>query len=204
MDGRERKTEGGYANSWFTRGSYWVGEKGGQTGYPKHRIVHRSRSRWHVTWMHNAIPIPFALILSVHVYLDFTLVCVLQKNAAATGRYCRVGTTTTDAITVVVAATTTTIAIRGWQAQTSTDISSFFYVFSVNSCCALVPVSTRPFVRYLTWFFNLVFYCYLVFLSVCSFLPMGLLSRERKNEMFEAQANRILMIGPLSYLSSFV
>lgn len=25
------------------------GEKGGQTGYPKHRIVHRSRSRWHVT-----------------------------------------------------------------------------------------------------------------------------------------------------------
>lgn len=25
------------------------GGKGGQTGYPKHRIVHRSRSRWHVT-----------------------------------------------------------------------------------------------------------------------------------------------------------
>jgi len=25
------------------------GEKDGQTGYPKQRIVHRSRSRWHVT-----------------------------------------------------------------------------------------------------------------------------------------------------------
>lgn len=48
-----------------------------------------------------------------HLYLDFTLVCVLQKNAAATGRYYRTGTTTTDAITIVVAATTTTIAIRG-------------------------------------------------------------------------------------------
>lgn len=40
--------------------------------------------------MHNAIPIPFALILSTAcLYLDFTLVCVLQKNAAATGRYRR-------------------------------------------------------------------------------------------------------------------
>lgn len=40
--------------------------------------------------MHNAIPIPFALILSTDcLYLDFTLVCVLQKNAAATGRYRR-------------------------------------------------------------------------------------------------------------------
>lgn len=53
------------------------------------------------------------------LYLDFTLVCVLQKNAAATGRYyCRAGTTT-DAIAIAVAATTaaaattTTIAIRG-------------------------------------------------------------------------------------------
>lgn len=51
------------------------------------------------------------------LYLDFTLVCVLQKNAAATGRYCRVGTTT-DAIAIAIAATaaaatTTTIAIRG-------------------------------------------------------------------------------------------
>lgn len=88
----------------------------------------------------------------VRLYLDFALVCVLQKNAAATGRYCRTGTTTSDAITIVVAATAadtnTTIAIRGQQAQT--DISSFFYVLSVDSCCALVPVSTRPFVRYLT------------------------------------------------------
>lgn len=45
--------------------------------------------------------------------------------------------------------------------------------------------------------FNVIFqsrlYCYLVFLSVCSFLPMGLLSRERKNEIFEAQANRTLI-----------
>lgn len=51
------------------------------------------------------------------LYLDFALACVLQKNAAATGRYCCASTTTTtDAITIVVAATaaaTTTIAIRG-------------------------------------------------------------------------------------------
>jgi len=49
------------------------------------------------------------------LYLDFTLACVLQKNAAATGCYCCTSTTT-NAITIVVAATaaaTTTIAIRG-------------------------------------------------------------------------------------------
>lgn len=88
-------------------------------------------------------------------YLDFTLVCVLQKNAAATGLHCRTGTTTTDAITIAVVVATavaapTTIAIPGQQVQTSTDISSFFYVLSVDSCCALVPGSTKPFVRYLT------------------------------------------------------
>lgn len=64
--------------------SYWVGEKGGQTGYPKHRIVYRSRSRWHVTWMHNAIPIPFALIYVLSTAsISTSPLCVPRKNAAA-------------------------------------------------------------------------------------------------------------------------
>lgn len=48
-DGQGKKTEGWLRQSLIYSGVLIEWEKGGQTGYPKQRIVYKSRSRWHVT-----------------------------------------------------------------------------------------------------------------------------------------------------------
>jgi len=199
VDEREKKTEGEHANPWFTRGSYWVGEGGKKAG----KQVIRSRGLSIEvgvggTWRECTTPYQYPSFSSSRPPL-------FRLYSRVFSRRMRLLPGTTAVLVLLPMLLRRCYCCccccyhhhdsNSWLASSDIDryFQFLFYVLSVDSCCAFVPVSTRPFVWYLTWFFNLVLYCYLVFLSVCSFLPMGLLSREKKNEIIEALANRTLM-----------
>lgn len=152
------------------------------------------------TWRECTTPYQYTLrLLSFRPLLSRLCppVWVLQKNAAAYRvGHCRVATT--DAICCCCCCYHHHRDSNSWLASSDIDryFQFLFTVPSVDSCCALVPVFTRPFVRYLTWFFNLVLYCYLVFLPLCSFLlSMGFISRarEKKTKYSNTQANSYMI-----------
>lgn len=107
-----REKDRGRVHPWFTRSSYWAGKKGGQTGYPKHRIVYSSRSRWHVTWMHNQ----YSLLSSVSSR-PISWLCSLRMcspEECSCQWYCCAATVTNAIATVVATATRYHhVAIRG-------------------------------------------------------------------------------------------
>lgn len=79
----------------------------------------------------------------------------------------------------------------------SSDIDRYFQLLLCPFSRPLLCTCSRVHETICT-VFNVIFQSRLLLLSrfpfrFCSFLPMGLLSRERKNEIFEVQANRTLI-----------
>lgn len=153
MDGWERKRRRkGYTYPWFTRRSYWVGGKGGQTGYPKRRIVYSSGSRWHVTWMHNAIPIPFALVCVLSTilfsWLHSSRMCSPEECGCCSGTATLLPCYHYQSYCYRCCCCYPLPSRRNSRLASSNinRISSFFWILSIHFYCALVSVSTRLFV----------------------------------------------------------
>lgn len=137
------------------------------------------------------------------LYLDFTLVCVLQKNATATGRYCRIGTTTTDAITTAVAGYCRCYHhhdSNSWLA--SSDIDRYFQLLPCPFSRPLLRTCSRVHETICT-VFNVIFQSRPLLLSRFPFRLFvsshgASLTREEKRNIRSAGESNSYMIGPFS------